>query len=186
MPIFRGPSGDIQHSDENQPSTRKINRNTQESGDERDENISSVNTDEPETQVLYQRSSNDNVKEITKTNDTMSDPVVGWLVITNGPGKGEALQLGYGMNSIGRSKTERICLDFGDEEISRTQHAIVIYDPRGRKFYVQHGGGKNLTYLNKQPLLVPAELHGNEDILLGQTNLRFIPLCGENFDWQNN
>src|SRR5579863_6049785 len=30
------------------------------------------------------------------------DPVVGWVVVVDGPGKGNALPLGYGMNEIGR------------------------------------------------------------------------------------
>jgi hypothetical protein len=31
---------------------------------------------------------------------------------------------------------------------------------------------------------MPAELHGGETISLGQTSLRFVPLCGAEFDWQ--
>lgn len=45
------------------------------------------------------------------------------------------------MNSIGRASDERVALDFDDELISRKGHAIVTYDPKGRKFYIQHGGG---------------------------------------------
>jgi len=189
MPIFRGKDGKVKRNDNEDVSTRKIERTENEpsSYDEsskRDEDsVSVIETEEPKTRILYRRSSTNTTKPVA---DAMSDPVVGWLVIVNGPGKGNALQLGYGMNSIGRGKTERVCLDFGDEDISRTQHALVTYDPRGRKFYVQHGGGQNLTYLGEQPLLVPDELLGNEEISLGQTTLRFVPLCGEDFDWQNN
>ena len=118
--------------------------------------------------------------------DFMEDPVVGWVIVMDGPGKGKSLPLGYGMNSVGRSKTERINLDFGDEQISRTQHAIITYDPRGRKYFVQHGGGKNLTYLNEDdPVLTPMELKGGEDIIIGSTKLRFLPFCGKEFDWQD-
>lgn len=121
-----------------------------------------------------------------ETKDFMEDPVVGWVMVMDGPGKGAALSLGYGMNSIGRSKTERINLDFGDEQISRSQHAIITYDPRGRKYFVQHGGGKNLTYINEdQPVLTPLELKGGEEIVLGSTKLRFVPFCGKDFDWQD-
>ncbi len=31
------------------------------------------------------------------------DPVVGWVVVIKGPGRGTSVPLGYGMNSIGRS-----------------------------------------------------------------------------------
>lgn len=190
MPIFRGPSGDAPH-DNDEPSTRKINQALNDSPfdssvEAEKPSVPIIDTEEQETRVLYRKSSNDMTKPVVKMGDAMSNPVVGWLVIINGPGKGYILQLGYGMNGIGRSQTEQVCLDFGDEEISRTQHAIVTYDPRGRKFYVQHGGGKNLSYLGEKPLLIPTELHGGEEILLGQTTLRFVPLCGENFDWQDN
>lgn len=115
----------------------------------------------------------------------MDDPVVGWLVVVEGPGKGQAVPLGYGSNSLGRGTTDRVKLDFGDDQISRSGHAVVTYDPRGRKFYVQHGGGTNLTYLGDQPVLVPAELPALSHIGLGNTVLRFVPLCGAEFDWQD-
>jgi len=117
----------------------------------------------------------------------MDDPVVGWLVIVDGPGKGAATPLGYGMNSIGRASTERVQIDFGDDEISRSQHALVTYDPKSRKFFVQHGGGRNLTYLgaDNQPVLTPIELHGGEEINVGSTKLRFVPFCGSDFDWND-
>ncbi len=115
----------------------------------------------------------------------MDDPVVGWLVIVEGPGKGRALQLGYGSNSLGRGATDRVKLDFGDDQISRNGHAVVTYDPRGRKFYVQHGGGTNLTYLGDKPVLTPAELPAQGRIGIGNTVLRFVPFCGTEFDWQD-
>lgn len=119
------------------------------------------------------------------TADRMHDPVVGWLVIVDGPGKGHARELGYGMNSIGRSAEDRVSLDFGDQEISRHGHATVTYDPRGRRFYAQHGGGVNLSYIDDQPLLQPTVLNGGEVIALGNTRLKFIALCGPDFDWQD-
>lgn len=118
-------------------------------------------------------------------NKAMNDPVVGWLVVVFGPGRGNALPLGYGLNGIGRGPRARVRLDYGDLEISRDQHAVISYDPKGRRFYLQHGGGTNLTYLNQQPVLLPSELKGDEIIVLGQTRLRFVPFCGANFDWQD-
>lgn len=111
------------------------------------------------------------------------EPVVGWLVVVDGPGKGQSIKLGFGMNSIGRAKEARVSLDFGDEEISRQDHASVTYDPKGNKFYLQHGGGINLTYLENAPVLQPLELKGRETISIGNTKLIFIPFCGANFVW---
>ena len=117
--------------------------------------------------------------------DSMSDPVVGWLVIVKGPGKGQGLRLGYGTNSIGRGQTDRVALDFGDDQVSRSNHAVVTYDPRGRQYYVQHGGGTNLTYLGDAPVLAPTVLPPLSEITIGNTILRFVPLCDAEFDWQD-
>ncbi|MGE0155083.1 MAG: FHA domain-containing protein [Reyranellaceae bacterium] len=113
------------------------------------------------------------------------DPVVGWLVVIDGPGRGQARAVGYGMNSIGRGPTERISLEFGDAQMSRSSHAVLTYDPRSRKFYLQHGGGRNLTYIGDQAVLTPTEIASGTDILIGATRLRFIALCGPEFDWQD-
>lgn len=120
----------------------------------------------------------------TESGVPAEEPAVGWLVVVEGPGKGKSLTLSYGMNSIGRSEENRVPLSFGDEEVSRTKHAILSYDPKGRKFYVQSGGDSiNLTYLDEAPLLTPQPIQGGERIRLGQTVLQFVPFCGEHFDW---
>ena len=116
--------------------------------------------------------------------DFAAEPVVGWLVVVEGPGRGQSVKLGYGMNSIGRGAEERVSLNFGDEEISRHGHAMLTYDSKGRKFYIQHGGGTNLTYLGDSPVLQPHEINGREVIGIGKTRLCFIPLCGPDFEWE--
>jgi FHA domain len=140
-------------------------------------------SDEPKTQLMGARRSA--AADAAPKKDGMDDPVVGWLVVVDGPGKGVSVTLGYGMNSIGRSANDRVALDYGDQQISRTSHAVVTYDPRGRKYFVQHGGGKNLTYMGDQPVLTPVELKGGEEIMLGDTKLRFVPFCGKDFDWRD-
>ncbi len=113
----------------------------------------------------------------------MDDPPVGWLVVIDGPGQGNVVTLGNGVNSIGRDSAERLSLDFGDEMISRSDHANITYDPRGKKFYIKHGGGTNLIYVNDQPVLSPQELPPHTHIMIGNTTLRFVPLSGKHFDW---
>ena len=115
--------------------------------------------------------------------DAMADPVVGWLVVVDGPGKGNYLKLGNGQNSIGRGNSERIKLDFGDDQISRSKHAMLTFDPRGGEFYIQQGSGTNLAYLDDSPVLAPTKLSTGSRITLGNTSLLFVPLCGENFSW---
>ena len=129
------------------------------------------------------RRSSETVERTDK--DQMADPIVGWLVVIAGPGTGQVCRLGYGSNSLGRGDYCRVRLDFGDNQISREEHATVTYDSRGRKFYLQHGGGKNLTYLNDDPVLVPTVLEAMMDFSIGDTTLRFIPFCGPEFDWED-
>jgi pSer/pThr/pTyr-binding forkhead associated (FHA) protein len=88
------------------------------------------------------------------------------------------------MNSIGREAGNRVSLPFGDAQISRTKHATLTYDPRGKKFFIQHGESTNLTYVGESPVLAPLELKSGELIRLGDTTvLKFIPLCGDDFNW---
>ena len=117
--------------------------------------------------------------------DPAADPPVGWLVIVAGPGRGRAATLGIGNNSIGRDRTERVPLDHGDETISRTNHAVITYDPRGRKFSIQPGGGTNLIYVDDEPVLAPRELEASARLRMGHTVLRFVPLCGADFSWDD-
>jgi hypothetical protein len=112
------------------------------------------------------------------------DPVVGWLVITAGPGLGRSLELGVGANSIGRSEQQKVRLDFGDQHISRDKHAIVIFDPKHRQFFVERGDARNLVYLGGELLLTVRELKSADVISIGDTQLTFVPFCGPNFSWQ--
>jgi hypothetical protein len=121
--------------------------------------------------------------EFLRPDQTLVDPVAGWVVVVQGPGRGAFRPLFVGMNSVGRDPTQRVCLSFGDETISREEHAFITYDEEQRRFYVQHGGKANLVRLGKQPVLVPVELKANDLIRLGRTTLRFVPCCGPDFSW---
>jgi hypothetical protein len=113
------------------------------------------------------------------------DPVVGWLVVLAGPGRGNARRLGYGQNSLGRDKGERVSLDFGDGSISRSKHAFVLYEPRKRQYFIRPGDGANLTYLNGELLSDSRPLTSADIIEVGATKLKFVPLCGPEFDWED-
>jgi hypothetical protein len=117
--------------------------------------------------------------------EQMEDPVVGWLVVVKGPGRGQAVRIGAEWNSIGRDPDQRICLNFGDNHISRRNHAKLNYEPLARKFSITIGDGINSTYVRDENLLGPTELKANDRIRIGETELMFVPLCGENFDWNN-
>ncbi|MEI8109039.1 MAG: FHA domain-containing protein [Verrucomicrobiota bacterium] len=137
-----------------------------------------------ERTVLVRRSTDRGVEASTPANDLPDGPVVGWVVVVAGPGRGRSVPLGYGMNQIGREAGNRVVLPFGDPQISRVKHATLTYDPRGKKFFIQHGESSNLTYVGDMPVLSPMELKSGELIRLGDTTvLKFIPLCGDGFNW---
>lgn len=121
--------------------------------------------------------------------DFMDNPVVGWLVVVQGAGQGISLPLGNGANTLGRSSHQRVMLDFGDIQISRDNHAVITYDPKGRRFYLQNGSGVNLTYLQTDtgslPVLSPVVLESGQHIQLGNTTLKFVALCGGGFGWDD-
>ena len=94
----------------------------------------------------------------------MADPPVGWLVVVAGPGKGRVLTLGNGLNPIGRSAESRVRLDFGDDNISRANHARLVYEPRQRRWLLNHGDGTNLTYLNGEVVMSAVELQSGAEI----------------------
>lgn len=109
-------------------------------------------------------------------------PVVGWLVCTDGVNKGSDYRLHQGRNFIGRSPEMDVCI-LGDNTVSRSSHAIVVYDPRSNVYLAQPGSSKELFYVNDKLVLNPVELKTMDLLNIGDTKLMFVPLCGEQFHW---
>ena len=113
-------------------------------------------------------------------------PVTAWLVVTKGAGLGCALQVSYGLHKIGRDMDQEIVLNYGDDGISREQHASIEYDTKLRKFFLSKGN--NLVYLNGERVGQGGEKEistGDEIQLTDDTTLRFVAFCDENFDWND-
>ncbi len=108
---------------------------------------------------------------------------VGWIIVLKGPGRGHSFTLFDGVSPVGRGDDQAVRLDFGDNSISRSNHAIIAYDNEQRKFFIGHGGKANLVRLNDRPVLSTEELQHDDRIRIGETTLRFIALCGQEFDW---
>ena len=108
-------------------------------------------------------------------------PVVGWLVAINGPCRGNDYRLRVGYNYIGRVSGD-ICIH-GDATISAERDSSVTYVPQTKGFYIAHELGKNPLLLNGKPVIREAELKNYDRITIGSTNLIFIGLSGEHFDW---
>lgn len=119
----------------------------------------------------------------TESAAPQAGPVVGWLVVIAGPGAGRSIELGYGLNIVGRGAGNRIVLDYGDDQISSEDHFRIAYDGAARRFHLVPGKGTNLVYVGGAPLLTPVELAPATDMTVGATTLRFVPLCGPDWDW---
>lgn len=109
-------------------------------------------------------------------------PVVGWLVAINGEHRGEDYQIRGYNTMIGRDRGNKIVLT-GDECVSRTNCSIRYYADNRRFFIYNAPEASNPVYVNKEPLHEHAELHAYDVIIVGRTELVFIPLCGQSFDW---
>ncbi|WP_300035034.1 FHA domain-containing protein [uncultured Roseobacter sp.] len=109
---------------------------------------------------------------------------VGWLVVVEGPGVGHSFSIFSGASMIGRGEDQMIRLDFGDNSISRQNHAAIAYDEEQNKFYIGHGGKSNIIRRNARPVLSTEELNHTDLIRIGETTLRFVALCGSDFRWE--
>jgi hypothetical protein len=124
--------------------------------------------------------------------DVVSEPVSnepillsGWLAVISEQGRGSSYTLTFGMNTIGRSEGNHVSIMNGDASISREKHALIIYDYENNIFFIKHGEGQYLSYVNGEVLLDTKQLQANDKIKIGATELIFIPLCSDKFDWKN-
>ena len=119
-----------------------------------------------------------------ETQPVQVQPVVGWLVCVQGKNIGKSFQIYTGYNQIGRETGQIIIPD--ETQISRSNHMVITYDPRGRAFYIGTGDGRNIIYVNGKPLYggSGAELHNYDVIDTGGVLFRFIGFCGEQFSWE--
>jgi hypothetical protein len=112
------------------------------------------------------------------------DPVVGWLVVVGGPGIGSYRPIFEGNNTVGRSSSQRVPLDFGDETISSEEQVFIRYDSSTRSFlFVPNLAKTNVVSLNDKRPTGAVELNQMDVITMGRTQLVFVPFCGAEFDW---
>ncbi len=112
------------------------------------------------------------------------DPVVGWLVVVGGSGLGAFRPIFEGNNTIGRARTQRIAIDFGDETISGEEQAYIRYDSADRSFlFVPNLSKTNVVSINNRKPTAAVALQPMDVITMGRTQLAFIPFCGADFDW---
>ncbi|MGG4554483.1 FHA domain-containing protein [Paenibacillus woosongensis] len=111
-------------------------------------------------------------------------PVTGWLVCVEGPQMGQDYRILAEKNFIGRAEEMQIRI-IGDNAVSRRNHAVIVYDPKKRNFYLLPGDASGLAYHNNEAVYTPVELNAYDLIQLGRSKFVFVPLCGPHFEWDN-
>ncbi len=111
-----------------------------------------------------------------------SNPVIGWLVAIKGAHKGRSYEVKQGRNFIGRSTAMDICLS-GNSKISRDRHAIITYDPRSKKCFLQPDETRDLIYINDELLFGPMPMKHNDVIVLADEEFVFLALQCDKADW---
>jgi len=110
-------------------------------------------------------------------------PTVGWLVCIHGVCFGVDYRLHANYNRIGRSAALDVNID--DPKFSKKAVAWVGYFQETNTFYVGADSSTNVLYVNDLPL--PSgqsqKLAAWDRIRMGDTELIFVPLCGETFTW---
>lgn len=115
---------------------------------------------------------------------TTDDPVVGWLVVIDGPGKGNFRPIFYGNNTIGRDRSQRVPVDFGDSAISSEEQAYIQYNYKKREFlFIPNLAKPNVVEVNEDNPASAVQLQPHDKIRMGETTLLFLPLCGADFEW---
>mgnify|MGYP003291949125 CR=1 FL=1 len=108
--------------------------------------------------------------------------VVGWLVCTKGECLGQDFHLHSDYNYIGRGAKNEVSIP--DPKVSSDAMCWISYDNIGREFTIGRGDNPtNVTRLNNKPVYMPQTLKPYDRILLGDTELMFVPLCSEDFTW---
>lgn len=134
--------------------------------------------------VLSRQQPEDDMRTVSYYGGSMGiEPVVGWLVCLEGQDKGKGFELKTGKNFIGRAASMDIVLE-GDSSVSRERHAIVTYEPKGKKFIAQPGESRELFYLNDDVVLENIEMKQGDVLLIGKITLKFVPFCGPDFCWE--
>lgn len=111
------------------------------------------------------------------------DPVVGWLVCTEGPRKGKSYELRSRINTIGRDSSNDISFP-NEDSISKRNHVRLAYDAENNNFHLIPGESSNIVRVSGSPLYESRALVAYDVIKMGGIKLVFVPLCSEKFTWE--
>ncbi len=101
-----------------------------------------------------------------------SNQIVAKLVVIEGPGAGKAVSIFTGTNQIGRGDDMRVQINFGDDTISRQQHAVITFDTTKAEVRIYDGGKPGGLWVNGTRVTADQAIRFGDLIKLGETTLR--------------
>jgi pSer/pThr/pTyr-binding forkhead associated (FHA) protein len=101
-----------------------------------------------------------------------SNQIVAKLVVIEGPGAGKAVSIFTGTNQIGRGGDMRVQINFGDDTISRQQHAVITFDTNNPEVRIYDGGKPGGLWVNGTRVTADQAIKFGDLIKLGETTLR--------------
>lgn len=107
--------------------------------------------------------------------------VCGWLVCLGAPQLGRGFRLVEGKNTLGGQSCD-VSLSF-DPSIDSNASAAIAFDPVGGVWFLLNLGGRNLLRVGGNLLISIMTLQGGEILEIGNQRLRFVPFCGDQFQW---
>ncbi len=128
------------------------------------------------------------VQEVKKTEPvskgaSVKEPVAGWIVCTNGEGKGEDFRIRAGNNRIGNTAASEICLS-ENKAVNGDNCATIAYYTKQNAYYVMPGDSGDSLQINKEPVEIPTVIKAGDVITIGECEYKFIPLCTDDFRWE--
>jgi pSer/pThr/pTyr-binding forkhead associated (FHA) protein len=106
--------------------------------------------------------------------------VVAWLVGLNGTARGESYPVRIGRNILGRDRRSDVVIN--DDQAS-SHHADLVFRPEERRFILMDHNSTNGTYVNDAEIEPRRDLAENDVVRIGSHRFLFMPLCKENFFW---
>lgn len=104
-----------------------------------------------------------------------SNQVVAKLAVIEGPGAGNMVNVFTGTNQIGRGDDMRVQINFGDDTISRQQHAVLTFDADTLEVRIYDGGKPGGVWVNGARVTADQALKAGDLIKLGETTLKLEP-----------
>ena len=106
----------------------------------------------------------------------------GLVAVLDGPARGQDLRLGEGRNFLGVDAAGNPAVLDANSPLA-VRRGIVVYDPQDNNWCALPGSSNELCTLNGKSLIEKMPLTAGDTFAVGGAQLRFVPLCGPEFNW---